>query len=217
MNINNLCFQHHKQAPYFFKGLSFALEEGLIHVLHGKNGVGKSVFLNVLSGNMDAEALVSGEIISEKVELMNQQFDQALVGQFTFLENMQFGSLGRFPSPFARLKNPSHLMTDDYQTLLEKFHINLKLPVNKLSGGQRQILTLLMKLQRNAKVLLLDEPTATLDEQNAIMVFEFLKALKGVTILVVCHDQTLVAGYTTGKKLCIEIDNHGLRQLKEFF
>lgn len=75
-------------------------------------------------------------------------------------------------------------------------------------------MALLMKLRRETKVLLLDEPTAALDEQNAIMVFEFLKALKGVTILVVCHDQDLICRYTTGRHLRIEMDAEGLRQLK---
>ncbi|MBA3237395.1 MAG: ATP-binding cassette domain-containing protein [Parachlamydiaceae bacterium] len=151
MNVINVCFQHHKQAPYFFKDLSFALDKGLIHALHGKNGVGKSVFLNVLYGNMDPEAIVGGEIISEKIELMNQQFDQALVGQFTFIENIQFGSLGRFPSPFFRLKALSNVLTDDYLALIETFHINVKLPVNKLSGGQRQILTLLTQVHHSSE------------------------------------------------------------------
>lgn len=214
MRVKHLSFRHHKHAPYFFKDLSFELEEGLIHALHGKNGMGKSVLLHILNRDIERDALITGEISTEKAVLMNQQFDQALVGQFTFLENMQFGSLGRFPSPFSRLNAPSHVMQDHFLKLLEKFHIDVTIPVYKLSGGQRQILALLMKLRRETKVLLLDEPTAALDEQNAIMVFEFLKALKGVTILVVCHDQDLICRYTTGRHLRIEMDAEGLRQLK---
>ncbi len=214
MKVKNLYFRHHKQAPYFFKDVSFDLEEGFIHALHGKNGVGKSVLLHILSRQIEGEADTSGEIIAENVVLMNQQFDQALAGQFTFLENMQFGCLGRFPSPFSRLKASSEVMQDHFLKLLEKFHIDVTVPVCKLSGGQRQILALLMKLQRETKVLLLDEPTAALDEQNATMVFEFLQALKGVTILVVCHDQDLVNRYTTGRHLRMEMDAEGLRQLK---
>lgn len=214
MKVKNLSFRHHKQAPYFFKDVSFDLEDGLIHALHGKNGVGKSVLLHILSQQIKGEAIISGEIIAQNVVLMNQQFDQALVGQFTFLENMQFGGLARYPSPFSRLQAPSEVMQDHFLKLLEKFHIDVSLPVCQLSGGQRQILALLMKLCRETKVLLLDEPTAALDEQNATMVFEFLQALKGVVILVVCHDQDLVNRYTTGKHLRMEVDTQGLRQLK---
>lgn len=214
MKVKNLCFQHHKQAPYFFKDLSFDLEEGLIHALHGKNGIGKSVLLHILSKNIDKEGVITGEVLAKNVVLMNQQFDQTLVNQFTFLENMQCASFGRFPSPFCGLKTPSHSMQNHILKLLEKFHIDITIPVHKLSGGQRQILALFMKLQRETKILLLDEPTAALDEQNAVMVFEFLKALKGVTMLIVCHDKDLIHRYTTGRHLCMEMDAQGLRQIK---
>lgn len=212
MKIRNLYFKHHKQAPYFFRDLSFDLDEGQINALHGKNGVGKSVLLHILSNNIEREAVMEGELIAEKVALMNQQFDQALVGQFSFLENMQFAALKRFPGPFSRLE--PLVMQEHFLNLLEKFHIDTAIPVNKLSGGQRQILALLMKLQMETKVLLLDEPTAALDEQNASMVFEFLKALKGITMLIVCHDQELISRYTTGKHLHMEMDACGERSLK---
>lgn len=213
MEVKNLSFRHSKEASYFFKNLSFALEPGLIHALHGKNGVGKSVLLNILSKNIEKEAVISGEVVAEKTMLVSQKFDQMLVPEFTFLENLQFGSLKRFPSPFTRLKNT--FAQKNFSHLIEKFNINMMLPVNKLSGGQRQILSLLMKLQRETSVLLLDEPTATLDEQNAIMVFEFLKTLQVVTVLVVCHDQSLIHHYATGKHLYMEMDLQGVRYLKE--
>jgi ABC-2 type transport system ATP-binding protein len=210
MKVKNLCFKHRRGAPYFFKDLSFDLEEGLIHALHGKNGVGKSVLLHILSDNIEKEAVVTGDIPTEKVILMHQQFDQTLVDRFTFLENLQFGSFERFPSPFARLKGAQKGILG----LIEKFHIDVALPVYKLSGGQRQILALLMQLQRGPRSLLLDEPTAALDGQNATMVFDFLKALKGVTLLIVCHDQELINRYTTGRHLHMEVEAHGLRALK---
>ncbi len=210
MKFENLYFKHHSKAPYFFKDLSFELEKGLIHALHGKNGVGKSVLLHILSQNIEKEAVLSGDLPEEKGVLINQRFDQTLADQFSFLENLQFGALGRFPSVISRLKDPTFMYLLD---LAKTFHIDIKIPVYKLSGGQRQILALLMKLQRDTTFLLLDEPTAALDEQNAILVFEFLKALKGVTILVVCHDKTLVRRYTTGEHFHMEADSQGLRSL----
>lgn len=213
MRVKNLSFRHRAGTPYFFKDLSFELEEGRIHALHGKNGVGKSVLLHILSQHIESEALLTGEISGETRVLMSQQFDQTLVGQFTFLENLEFGLLSRFPSPFARLKTSS--VSEHLFQLLQRFHIDVTIPVQKLSGGQRQILALLMKLQRNPRILLLDEPTATLDEQNAVVVFEFLQALEGVTMLIVCHDQELIYRYTTGRHFRIELGLNGERQLKE--
>jgi len=196
MKITNLSFQHTEEAPYFFKDLAFELEPGLIHALHGKNGVGKSVLMNLLSQY-------------EGVALMNQKFDQTLAPPFSFLENLQFGQLKYRPGPFSRLPTP-HIHAE----LLERFQIDPALPVSLLSGGQRQIVALLMKLQKKTTVLLLDEPTAALDEQNAIMVFEFLKTLPRTTILIVCHDYDLVSRYTTGSHLHLKVGDDGLRYLE---
>ncbi|HLB52402.1 MAG TPA: ATP-binding cassette domain-containing protein [Chlamydiales bacterium] len=206
MQIKNLSFQHHAGAP-FFQNLSFELEEGLIHALHGKNGVGKSVLLHLLSQQIDHH-IEGGE-----AALMNQQFDLTLVQQFSFLENLQFSLLSRFPNPLKKIK--AHAIPEQFIQLLKQFHIDVHIPVCQLSGGQRQILALLMKLQKAPRILLLDEPTATLDEQNAEMVFEFLSRLRGVTMLIVCHDQELIQRYTTGQELYLEIGSNGVRQLKE--
>ena len=72
------------------------------------------------------------------------------------------------------------------------------------SGGQRQILSLMMVLQREFDVLLLDEPTATLDEQNARMVFDFLHTLAEaqITLLVVCHDPELLEHSIYSASIC---------------
>src|ERR1700722_5041615 len=187
MQINQLNFQHHKNAPLFFKDLSLYLEAGKIHALHGKNGTGKTVLLNILSRKSPPHSIIKGEILGgEKIFLVNQRFDQMIADQFSFEENLKFACMNRFPNLFSGLQQPK-----SYSNFLEKFHIDHSLPVYKPSGGQRQILALLMVLQRPTNILLLDEPTATLDEQNALMVFEFLKTLPqhNMTLLIVCHDR----------------------------
>ena len=85
--------------------------------------------------------------------------------------------------------------------------------MHQLSGGQRQILALMMKLQGNPGLLLLDEPTAALDEENAGLVFDFLKGLP-LTVLAVCHDEELVERYTTGNRLQMYIGKDNVRYLK---
>ena len=119
--------------------------------------------------------------------------------------------MGQFPHPFSRLKQPHF-----YPDFLKQFHIDVSKPASKLLEGQRQILALLIVLQRERNFLLLDEPTATLDEQNAMIVFEFLKTLtiQNVTILVVCHDRELVNRYANGQHLQLEIGIDGVRKLK---
>ena len=150
-------------------------------------------------------------MIGEGIVLVNQRFDQTLADRFSFEENLKFGCMGAFPSLFSRLKKPSF-----YPALIEKFNIDLSLPAYMLSGGQRQILALLMKMQRKSRIMLLDEPTATLDEENARLVFAFLHSLENITLLVTCHDQKLLSEYTTGKHLHLHIAENGMREIKFF-
>lgn len=212
MQVHQLSFMHHKHAPYFFKDLSFDLEPGKLHALHGKNGIGKTVLLNVLSGKISSQAMATVRMSGgENAILVNQRFDQMIADQFSFHDNLKFACMNAFPHPFARLKSPNF-----YPDFLKKFHIDGSKPASQLSGGQRQILALLMVLQKERSLLLLDEPTAALDEQNAILVFEFLKTLTlhNTTLLVVCHDRELVNRYTNGQHLYLEMGVNGLRELR---
>jgi len=212
MKIKNLSYKHHKQAPYFFKDFSFDLPPGQMHALHGKNGVGKSVLLNVLAQNVGKDAIIDGEVHIQNAYLMNQKFDQMLACKFTVADHLQFSTFGRFPKLFNKM---NHFQTPSYlHDLFDKFHIQIDLPVSKLSGGQRQILALMMILQKNPDLLLLDEPTAALDEQNAIMVFDFLSSLKDVTMLIVCHNKDLIHTYANGQHLHLDVNSDGVRFLQ---
>lgn len=210
MNVQQLSFKHHGEDADFFRNMSFDLAPGRIHALHGKNGVGKTVLLQLLSGIISSNVFLKGKInATGGVALVNQRFDQMIVEEFSFSENLQLANMPRFPNPFYTLKPPPPV--DPH--LLERFHIDRNLPVKQLSGGQRQILALMMTLQRKAQFLLLDEPTATLDEQNANMVFEFLRNIPHRTFLVVCHDLELIYRYTNGSHLHLKLDKDGTRDL----
>lgn len=211
MQVNQLSYMHHKTAPYFFRNFSFQLAPGKIHALHGKNGIGKTILFNLLHRKIPPQAVIEGEIKGgENTILVNQRFDQMIADQFSFQDNLRFACMGVFPSFFSHLGSPKF-----YPDFLDKFYIDISKPVYKLSGGQRQILALLMALQRKKNILLLDEPTATLDEQNAMIVFEFLKTLtkENVTLFVVCHDRELMNHYTDGQHFHLEMDSSGERRL----
>lgn len=209
MEVKNLHFRHSKRGAPFFSDLSFSLEPNKMHALHGKNGVGKSVLLHCLSGKCAPGAHLRGHISCGKVVLMNQRFDEMIADEFSFLENMKFALLSRCPHPFRPLKEPEMPLE-----LISRFHIDPERPAHLLSGGQRQILSLMMVMQREVTVLALDEPTATLDEENAMIVFEFLSLQKQLTILVVAHDSRLLSRYVTGSHLLLEVDSKGIRQIR---
>ena len=71
----------------------------------------------------------------------------------------------------------------------EKMHTDVGVNGNKLSGGQRQIVWLLRAFLRNSEVIILDEPTASLDPKSKKIVFDFVKFIgKNKTIIVITHD-----------------------------
>ena len=207
MRIRNLSYRHRAHAPYLFRGLDFALEPGRLHALHGKNGTGKSVLLHLLNGDLLSEGVLEGEIQRHgTAALVNQKFDQMIADQFSFDENLRLACMRQLPSLFSTLKEPDLVFE-----ALERFQIDRNIPVCRLSGGQRQILSILMALQKQVKYLFLDEPTAAMDEENATLVFDFLSLLteKGMTVFAVCHDRELIYRYVTGSEWMLKKTDQG--------
>lgn len=162
--------------------------------LIGKNGSGKSTLFNVITGkNKDFQGDVEffGENINslshkEKSKLfflINQNPMSTTVDELTVLENLTL-TIGDF---VAKEKFTNILK----EVGLEK---HIKHLVKNLSGGQRQILALLIAKYRKTKLLLLDEPFAALDPNNVSIATEVIKDLwkSGTTIFFITHDMEYI-------------------------
>jgi ABC-type multidrug transport system ATPase subunit len=206
--VEQLSFSFNR-TDTFFENLSFSCAEpGLIFV-RGKNGIGKSTLFRLLQGSLGKGELVSGQVTIDgsRYDLANTR-DRALLHEcsiamaqesalmvaprFTGFENLAYACLSRYPDfSFA----PVTQVTPD---LARQFAIPLDLCVGELSGGQRQMLALLMVTQRPLQVLFLDEPTAALDEKNARLVMDFIRQLvinKNIFVICISHDAVLVQEY----------------------
>lgn len=204
----------------FFADVSLQMASGKLHTLSGKNGSGKSTFLGALRGNISCQGTIEMSGVSyafsdgelkRKIIYISQRYDEMIADQFSFKDNLRFAHVSCRPSLWKKLfSSPS------FPLLLDRFEIDYDQPVRLLSGGQRQILALLMALQKQPKMILLDEPTATLDSTNARMVFQFLRALMEeveLTALVICHDHELVDSFRNGSSFNIQIGERGVRYL----
>jgi ABC-type uncharacterized transport system ATPase component len=230
LKVVDLLFSFDGTSAPFFKNLNAHFEHGKIHFVRGSNGVGKSTLFRLLQGRVDAQELVQGDIMvndmhyhykaTEKehpsqittVKMVQQKFDRMLADQLTFEQNLRIANLPEYPNLQAL---PAHQPLPE---LIKRFSIPLKTPVYLLSGGQRQILAILMALQKPAEVLLLDEPTAALDDKNADMVMKFLTELVAttqLTVLIICHDKELVYSYAQSGHHELQLDSQsGLRTIE---
>jgi ribose transport system ATP-binding protein len=177
-------------------GVNFQLKPGEIHALLGENGTGKSTLMNILGGVFPAE---SGEIIlNNKPVKMNSPADAqekgiafihqelTLVNDLTVYENLFLGN---------ELKKGGFLdvapMCKKSYEVLEHMGVKLdpKMLVRELDASYKQIVEIARALLRNAKILIMDEPTTALTEIEIQNVFKIMTSLKeqGVSIVFISH------------------------------
>jgi D-xylose transport system ATP-binding protein len=179
-------------------GVTFDLKEGEFHALVGENGAGKSTLMKVLSGvypfgTYSGDIIVAGETkrfsnIREAEEagiaIIFQEL--SLVKELTVGENI---FLGREPSRFGvidtrQLYQKAAKLLDDLN-----LPINPRTKVGNLGIGQQQLVEIAKALSQDAKILVLDEPTAALTESEVKTLFGILTKLKsrGVGMIYISH------------------------------
>jgi D-xylose transport system ATP-binding protein len=178
---------------------SVYLHPGEVVALLGHNGAGKSTLMKMLAG---AYAIDSGEILirGEKVQIHSPADSQTL-GIETIYQTL---ALADNLDAVANLFLGRELLTpwrtlDDLRmdaearkvfARLNKNFKNFRVPVRRLSGGQRQTVAISRALYFNARILIMDEPCAALGPEETRMVGELIKQLKaeGVGIFLISHD-----------------------------
>ncbi len=179
-------------------GVTFDLSEGEFHALVGENGAGKSTLMKVLSGvypfgSYGGEILVNGEekrfanireAESAGIAIIFQEL--SLVKELTVGENI---FLGREPSSWGVI-NWSELYQKATKLLQDlNLPIDPRTAVGNLGIGQQQLVEIAKALSQNAKILVLDEPTAALTESEVETLFDILRDLKsrGVGMIYISH------------------------------
>ena len=176
--------------------VDFSLREGEVHALLGENGAGKSTLINLIAGTFPwAEGVyrVNGRTITSLTPQVAQEIGIAavfqefsLVPDLTVVENI---FLGREQSSGLFLRRRQ--MRQAAMELLDSlgFHLPLDEKVAFLSRAQKQMVEIAKALRMRPKVLILDEPTASLTDGEAEKLFNAVALLKarGVGIIYVSH------------------------------
>ncbi len=174
--------------------IDFSLRQGEIQALLGENGAGKTTLMRILYGLYTADEgqiIVNGQEVEIKspkdairsgIGMVTQHF--TLVPTLTVAENVVLGYTRGFRLNMSELQN-------EVAKAASQFGIELATDalVRHLSVGERQRVEILKSLYRNARVLILDEPTAVLVPQEVEVLFETLQRLKqeGMSIVFISH------------------------------
>ncbi|MDR0299777.1 MAG: ATP-binding cassette domain-containing protein [Streptococcaceae bacterium] len=165
--------------------LSFTLNKAEFVYLVGKSGAGKSTFLSILAGDMQAD---EGEVISETSQVFLLKQSSSLDENLTIYENALYYFLSRGETK-KRVKNKLDKIFQE----LDIFHLKERFP-HQLSGGELARASLAQALAYSPEVLLLDEVTAGLapfQSENIVRLLESERE-KGMAILFSTHDQELI-------------------------
>ncbi len=186
-------------------GVSFEVKAGEFFGLIGPNGSGKTTLLRAFTReipSMRGEIIIDGHNI-HTIPLRTFARTVAVVSQVTPLVDMTVGEfvlLGRLPY-FENLQfiesRHDRDIADKCMKLTDSYRFRNK-PVDKLSGGERQLAGIARALAQEPRLLLLDEPTAHLDITHQVAIMDLLRKLvreMNLTVVMVLHDLNLASEY----------------------
>ncbi len=180
------------------RAVNFELQAGEIHALCGENGAGKSTLIKLLSGihrhgSYEGELLVAGRVAEFRsirdaeaagIAVITQEF--ALVDELSVAENI---FLGRPPRRGLRVDWLE--MHRRAAALLADFGLAIspETPVRQLGIGQKQLIEIVRAMDKKSRVLVLDEPSAALTEQEVTVLLDHLRRLRaqGTTCIYISH------------------------------
>ncbi|MEY3925257.1 MAG: sugar ABC transporter ATP-binding protein [Actinobacteria bacterium] len=180
-------------------GVTLTLNPGEVVALVGGNGAGKSTLMHTLAGAHPADSgqiLVNGEPVTiatprdaraQGIEVIYQKL--ALAENIDAAGNLFLGRELRTRTGALDDSAMASATRDVLKRLNPRFK-NLNTPVKSLSGGQRQSVAIARAVHFNAKILIMDEPTAALGPAETAQVRELIEQLKseGIGIFLISHD-----------------------------
>lgn len=174
------------------KDVDLNLLHGEVHALCGENGAGKSTLMKILSGAQSAtsgEMYVEGELVNfsntkeaenNGIAMIYQEFN--LIRELSVAENVYLGRL-----PKKGITVDWRKLYSDVDILLKRLNLNINphTLVSELSVAEAQMIEIAKTLTMGAKVLIMDEPTAALSDDEAKTLFSIIEDLKSQNITVV--------------------------------
>ena len=212
--------------------VNLQVEKGEIHALVGENGAGKSTLMNVLSGiypygTYEGDIIYDGQVCkftqikdSEKKGIVIIHQELALIPEMTIGENMYLGN--ECGHRYAINWNKTYAEADKYLKMVG-LQESSKTLVKTIGTGKQQLVEIAKALAKQAKLLILDEPTSSLNEEDSRALLDLMLSFKkqGMTMIIITHKLNEVA-YVADKITVIRdgttietLDNQGREPISE--
>jgi|SRR5690625_132642 len=179
------------------KGVQLNINKGEVHALMGENGAGKSTLIKILTGvyyHDEGSIVLDGEDVAFKAPIESQikgistiYQEVSLIPYLSVTENI---FIGREPMTKWGTINWRKAHKDASEVLLDMgIEIDVKQSVNTYSTAIQQMVSIARAISMNAKLVVMDEPTSSLDDQEVEVLFKVINKLKaeGVSIIFVSH------------------------------
>ncbi|WMC93989.1 sugar ABC transporter ATP-binding protein [Kineothrix sp. MB12-C1] len=176
--------------------ISFTIRRGEVHALMGENGAGKSTFIKILTGIYqkdeghiifeDKECDFHGSLDAQHAGISTIYQELNMIPYLTVSENI---FLGRYPQNATGID--WNTMNKNAQKMIDDLgiHIDVKKKLNEYGTAKQQIISIIRAISLEARLIVMDEPTSSLDTNEVNILFEIMDKLKskGITIIFVSH------------------------------
>ncbi len=198
----DLTFSYTKESSFIFPNIKLPSNESLL--ILGKSGIGKTTLLHLLAGILSPD---KGKIFIKNTNitnLSNKKLDSfrgknigiifqntIVVSSLTVIENLQARLY------FSRVSNQKESI-ENILNQLDLVSVKNKKP-NTLSTGQLQRLGIALGVIHNPNIILADEPTSSLDDENCTLVIDLLKSQakkSNANLIIITHDQRVKKSFT---------------------
>lgn len=195
LEIKDLSYHYKKGIPSL-NNVSLSIKKGKMNILLGKNGSGKSTLMKcilslykgydgkILFNEKDVKSLKRKEL-AKSFSYLPQEIPRS---SLTVYDTLLLGKL-----PYLSYRNHKKEEDDSLNEIIEELHLEglIDKTTDELSGGERQKVMIAKALVQKCDLLVLDEPTSSLDIENQTLLLRLLERLvkeKGLTVLLSLHD-----------------------------